>query len=171
MKTLVLSAIIFLSLVFPANELLAQSTFELPAIELKTKDDYTKYEPTLIEATQWLETTDLDKEEDKRKKVNAFVVQYVSGTPAFSVEIGGGLMKLFEKNDQLMFLYLAGYARYALENKATPDKKKSITAGLGSMMTVYKKGIKISKNKEMEKVLKLSDSELENYIASHLIGK
>ena len=80
-------------------------------------------------------------------------------------------MKLFEKNDQLMFLYLASYARYATENKATPDKTKAIKAGLISMMTVYKKGIKISKNKEMEKVLKLNDTELESYIPSNLIGK
>lgn len=143
-----------------------QTNFEVPQnVELKTNDDFTKYETAMIDAAKWLEETDLNKEEDKRKQVNFFVLQWISGSPTVSVEMNVELSKIYGKNVDLLGIYLASYTRNYLENKTTATKFSATKAGLISMMNVYKKGIKISKNKEMDKLIKLTaDNKLDDYI-------
>src|SRR5579871_6789792 len=80
----------------------AQTKFEVPKnLELKTKEDYAKYEPTIVDAAKWLEETDLDKERNKRKDVNAFILEWVSGSPTVTVDIDQNLAKIYGKNTQL----------------------------------------------------------------------
>jgi hypothetical protein len=161
---------LFLGLVFGLASVLtaqAQTKFEIPPnVELKTKDDYAKYETAIIAAAKWLEETDLNKEADKREQVNAFVLQWLSGSPTISVDINEQLGKTYGKNIQLLGIYLASYTRNFLENKGTATKFTATKAGLVSMMNVYKRGIGISKSKEMEKLIKLTDeNKLDDYIA------
>ncbi|MBD0331996.1 MAG: hypothetical protein ICV66_05015 [Chitinophagaceae bacterium] len=143
-----------------------QTKFEVPQnVELKTKDDYAKYETAISEAAKWLEETDLNKETEKRQQVNAFVLQWVSGSPTINVDINEQLGKIYGKNAQLLGVYLASYARNFLENKSAATKFSATKAGLISMMNVYKKGIEISKSKEMDKLIKLTDeNKLDDYI-------
>jgi hypothetical protein len=147
----------------------AQTIFEVPQnVELSSKDDYAKYEPAIIDAAKWLEATDLDKEADKRKEVNSFVLRWVSGSPTISIDITEKLAKLYGKNAQLLGIYLASYARNFLENKNTATRFSATKAALTSMMNVYKKGIDISKSKEMEKLIKLTDeNKLDDYISEN----
>ena len=144
----------------------AQSNFEVPQnAVLKTEADFAKYEPAMIAAAKWLEETDLDKEQEKRQQTNAFVLEWISGSSTISVEINEQLGKIYGKNVQLLGLYLASYASNFIENKGTATKFTATKAGLASMMNVYKKGIDISKSKEMEKLIKLAaGNKLDDYI-------
>jgi hypothetical protein len=162
-KTLLLILLLSLASVFTVQ---GQTTFEVPQnVELKTNDDFSKYESTIIEAAKWLEATDLDKEHDKRMQVNAFVIRWISGSPTITVEITEQLGKLYGKNEQLLGIYLASYTRNFLENKNTATKFSAIKAGILSMMNVYKKGFDISKSKEMDKLIKLTNNnKLDDYI-------
>jgi len=109
----------------------AQTIFEVPQnVELSSKDDYAKYEPAIIDAAKWLEATDLDKEADKRKEVNSFVLRWVSGSPTISIDITEKLAKLYGKNAQLLGIYLASYARNFLENKNTVLKREQILTAI-----------------------------------------
>jgi hypothetical protein len=60
-------------------------------------------------------------------------------------------------------IFLASYGRHVIENKGA-DNLMIIKGAITSMMNVYKKGINISKSKEMEKVMKLTDAALDDYI-------
>ena len=163
-KTLIIS-VLLLTASLSALISIGQPQFELPQnIELKTKEDYVKFETTVIDAAKWLEQTDLDKEGDKRKQINAFVIQWITGTPTLTVNINEQLAKLYGKNVQLLAIYLASYARNVIELKEASSKLTATKAGLVSMMNVYKKGIEISKNKELDKIIKMTDSELDSYI-------
>ena len=165
MKQILIITTLFLSATFSTYISFGQTYFELPQnIELKTKEDYANSETTLVNAARWLEETDLDREADKRQKVNAFVIQWISGTPTVNVEITEPLGKIYGKNVQLLGLYLASYARNIIENKSTSNKFTATKSGLISIMNVYKKGIQIIKSKEMDKIIKMTDSELDNYI-------
>ncbi|PWT70731.1 MAG: hypothetical protein C5B59_20220 [Bacteroidetes bacterium] len=162
-KSIIISGIFSLAL---SVSVLAQSNFDLPQnIELKTRDDYVKYEGTIIDAAKWLELTDLDKEVEKRKRVNSFVMQWVTGTPTINIVVNRTTTRLAGKNAPLMVIYLASYARYCLETKVTNDAFSANKAAIQSMMKVYKKGIQIKKTKEMDKLIKLSDEgQLDQYI-------
>jgi predicted Fe-Mo cluster-binding NifX family protein len=62
---------------------------------------------------------------------------------------------------------MASYSAYSLENK-NADKIAATKAGIISMINVYKKGISISKSKEMEKAIKaLDQNKLDEYIAKN----
>lgn len=148
----------------------AQTKFEVPEnVELKVKEDYAKYEAAIIDGAKWLEETDLDKEADKRKQVSAFVFQWISGSPNINIDITEQLGKIYGKNAQLLLLYMASYTRNFLENKGTATKFSATKAGLISIMNVYKKGIEMTKSKEMEKLIKLAaDNKLDDYINEKL---
>ena len=112
-----------------------------------------------------MENTDLNKEIDKRKQVNAFVVQYISGSPTITVEINEAIAKIYGDNEQLLALYLASFARHCIENTSW-TKTTAIKAGIVSMIAVYKKQIQVKKGRELDKLIKLTDAELDKYIAS-----
>jgi hypothetical protein len=144
----------------------AQTTFEVPENpELRTKQDFIKYEPVMIQAAKWLEETDLNQEAEKRKKVNAFVVQYISDCPTIKITVDDALVKVYDKNSQLLSIYLANYAKEFIEHKATATKFSATKAGLLSMMAVYSKKIDMVKSKELDKLINLQEVNLlDDYI-------
>ena len=167
MKHLTLILLLFLCAF--SSQVFSQSNFEVPAgYELKAKEDYAKYESAIVEAAKWLEETDLDKEKAKRQEVNRFLIQWISGSPDISVELHPAVTHLYGKNDQLLGVYMAGAARYMIENKGSTDRIKGIKAGIVSMINVYKKGIAVKKVKELDKLVKFSDTELDTYIAGKI---
>ncbi len=169
-----MSAIKFISILLVylflnADALNAQTTFDVPnKIELNVKEDYPKYSQDVINATKWLEETDLDKEVKKRKQVSAFVLKWVNGCPMFDIELTDPIFKLYGDNSELLIIYLGGYSRYYLENAASATKLSATKAGLISMMNVYQKKIGISKSKEMEKLIKETEkNKLDEYISKN----
>jgi hypothetical protein len=161
-------AILTLILAFKTG-IFAQTNFTVPAnYEFNVKEDYAKYEADIITASKWLEEIDLDKDEAKRKEVSAFVMKWIIGSPTVSVELNEKIMKLYNKNDKILINYMAAYSAYWLQNKSSATKPAAIKAGLISMMNVYKKDISIKKNKDMDKLIKLTEeNKLDEYIAEN----
>ncbi len=136
---------------------------------LNVKEDYSKYETDIINAAKWLEETDLDKETDKRQRVNAFVVKWVSGSPTVTVSIDEPLMRIVGGNPALLSIYVASYSRSVLENKASPNGFLAVKAGLLSVVKVYKKGIGVTRNRQLDKLARMDqDSQIEDYILNML---
>lgn len=169
MRRLKLLLACLLAAVLNITTLRAQTSFEVPPnVVLEAKEDYAKYETAMVDAAKWLEETDLGKEPDKRQEVNAFVLQWVSGSPTVSVEINEHLSKIYGKNIQLIGVYLASYSRHYIENKGTATKASATKAALTSMMNVYNKGISIKKSKEMDKLIKQAEEgKLDEYVAKY----
>lgn len=168
MKKLLL-LLLFTTVSFAAIQ--AQNEFEVPKnLQFKTEEDYKRYEPDIVAAAGWLEDHDLNTDKNKRKQIDAFVLLWVSGAPNVSVTLTLELSNLFKKNDALMFVYLAAYSRHCIQSDSTTEKE-SIAAGLKSVFKVYQKGKGIKKNKELAKLVKMSDAELTAYIEEKLIVK
>ena len=165
-KNLVILVFLLLGLM-SLDKSCAQSQFDLPQnIELKTKEDYAKYESTMIDASKWLESTDFDKDDEKRKRINDFVVKWVSGSPTVTINLDEPLAKLTEKNPDLLAIYIARYSRYMIENKTAPSNFYATKAALTAVSKAYKKGIDVSRSKLIEK---LGDStQIDGYIVSTL---
>jgi hypothetical protein len=148
----------------------AQTTFDVPEnVVLKTPSDFSRYEQDVVKAAKWLEQTDINKETAKRKDVFTFVLEWISGSPDLTVEIKPALSKIYGDNADLLGIYLANYAASYIENKNKATTFSETKAGIISMMNVYKKGIRIKKSSEMEKLIKLNDKELDEYINAKLM--
>jgi hypothetical protein len=166
MKKITQTLLAFTIAVLSVLNISAQTAFEVPVdYQLNVKEDYPKYEADIIAAANWLESNDLNKESQKRKEVSAFVIKWITGSPYVTVSLTEQVSKLYGKNSSLLIIYMASYTKHYLENKTSATQFSGTKAALISMMNVYKKGIEISKTKEMEKLIKLTEeNKLDEYI-------
>lgn len=136
---------------------------------LETPEDYAKYEEDMIKLINWLENTPLTEAPEQRKAVNAFVIQWITGTPAFSIEIKQEIIPYVDCADCLL-IFMGGWTKYALESKDYENKFQGNLAGTESVISFYQSNKKaIGKNKEIEKLAKLKEKgQLEAFIRSNM---
>lgn len=160
---------IFILSFFLNINLIAQSNFEIPADnKLLTKQDSIKMGKDVIEAAKWIITTDLDKEEVKRKAVNGFVLKWYIDNIGLNMSLVEKLSEMNEGNSDLLLVYFAGASKYFIENKPSKNGFEATKAGLLSVIEVYKKGIGITKSKGLEDLTKLKEeNKLDQYIKNN----
>jgi hypothetical protein len=160
-----------LSLMFTvlATHLLLGQNFDVPAnYAFTSKEDYATYEPQVIQAINWLESTPLNQQTGKRKQVNAFLFKYLEGSPTVSIALTPYVMELSKKNPDLLMAFLGGWAKYKLQNPEESDTLTLNTEGVKAVLKVYQLG-GASKDKNVEKLLKLtSDQQLKDWVKSKL---
>jgi hypothetical protein len=133
--------------------------FEVPQNYAFNKaEDYAKYEKDIIEAAKWLRETPLNEQVEKRKEVSKFAITWINGSPTVNVELNANIMDFEKKNEGMLAIYMSGCARWVLENNYSKDMRSKHKAALRDMMSVYKTGKGINKDKKMEKLIK-SDEE------------
>lgn len=160
-------AILFTLLVsFPSFS----QNFEVPkGVHLETKEDYAQYEGDIIKGVDWLIKTPAESEKDKRLEVNAFLLQWLSGSPNVMIEITQEVATFMECSDCLM-IFMGGWAKYSLENNDYADKIKGNLAGIESVIEFYNSNKSVlAKNNAIEKYVKLKEKgKLEKYIQSKI---
>ena len=161
---------IFSILILALSIQLFSQEFEVPDnYKFETDDDYTKYESDVIKGVTWLIDTPLEKEPDKRKEVNKFLMMWLTGTPNVTIEISQEIVTFLDCADCLM-VFMGGWAKYALENDYSKNLIKGNLAGVESVIEFYERNKKtLGKIKEIQNYKKLRDKgELENHIESKL---
>lgn len=170
-KTLCMKHIFFLLFLFTCfvSKTFSQE-FQVPEnVILNTKEDYVNSEKDVINAAKWLETTQLGKEMDKRVRVNAFVLMWLTGSSTVTAEVNNFCTSLTDKNPHLLGVFLASYARYALENNYSKDKLKGTTAAIKGMINCYKLGGEAKKNKLLDKAIAADKSgTLEEWVKENI---
>ena len=147
--------------------------FELPQnITLDKAGDYVKYEKDIIAAANWLESTPIGKEDDKRKQVSTFIMQWITGSPTVTIELNAnGLTKIADKNPEMLLMFMAGYTRYALQNNYLNDKVKCSVEGMKSVLNLYKAGGDVKKNKTIEKAIAAgNEGKFEDWVNENIIA-
>ena len=143
--------------------------FQVPDYKLNNATDYATYEKDIIAAAKWLQATPFNEQTEKRKEVVAFIATWVNGSPTVNVEITPIIMDFEKKNKGMLALYLAGSARYVLENNYSKDMRAKHKTTLREMIQVYKAGKGIKKDKKMETLIKSDeDGKLDDWLAENL---
>ncbi len=141
---------------------------ELPT----TKDDFVKSEPLVINTVDWLESTPLGQDSQKRQLLSARLLAWLTNSPTVTVEINSKTVTFAKKNPDLLMVFMAGWTRYCLQNGYSKDPVKCNLAGIKSAIKLYQLGSGIKKDKEMEKIIdKDAKNELESWIKSQLEQK
>jgi hypothetical protein len=165
MKNIKIIAITLLLLV--CQKTLSQE-FEIPKnLKLEKESDYAKYEVDVLNGINWLENTGIKDQLAKRKNTSAFLMQWMTGTPSVSIGLQAFQTKLTEKNPDLLITFLGGWTKFAIENPSEKeDVIKANIAGFQSLIKVYSanKGSGIKKDKKIEKLIKLNQEELEEWV-------
>ncbi|NML37807.1 hypothetical protein HHL17_11435 [Chitinophaga sp. G-6-1-13] len=135
---------------------------------LKVKEDYAKYEQTMVAAADWLVETDLDKQVDVRRATNIFVTRWLTGSPNVTIVFNKPHIKLMEDNPMLLPVYMANYASYCIRQQSYKEALEPTKAGLAAIVKVYRKGIAVKKSKGLEKLAEAIDQgQLDTYISKN----
>lgn len=140
--------------------------FEIPAgYSFKQKGDYEKYQSEVLKAIQWLQDTPLKANPEKIKDVNAFVLQWLTGTSAVSIEIKQEIVTFMKPNADLLMIFMGGWSRHALET-GEKDKVAGTLKGLEAVMDFYTKNRSdLKRDKNVEKYIDMKNSgKLEEYV-------
>jgi hypothetical protein len=160
----------FVSLLAVCKSATAQ-TYEVPKdYTLKAKEDYAKYEQDVINTVDWLQQTSWDDQQDKRKEAGTFFVAWITGSPTVTISVGSPLVKLCNKNPELMMTFLGGFTKYALQHKDTPNTNAANVAGLKALIAKYQMEKNHKKESAVEKLIKIDqDGKLEDWAATEYL--
>lgn len=156
--------------VFIANTALCQD-FEVPVnYKLDKSEDYAPYEKRIIACIDWLEKTPINEEKEKREAAKKFLMKWIEGSPNVTIELQGFITTFADKNPELLLAFMGGWTKFVLENpEYLKDKVRGNVAGLRSLLKVYSMGNGMKKDKDIDKLVKLSeDGDLKNWVESQL---
>ncbi|HEX8039663.1 MAG TPA: hypothetical protein VF490_10955 [Chryseosolibacter sp.] len=133
--------------------------FEVPGnYKFERAEDYSTYEPAVLKGITWITATPLDQQEAKRKKVNAFLLEWLSGSPYVHLELKKEIVTFVNSPDLLM-VFMGGWAKYSLESKDFNNKVAGSLAGIEAVIGFYSRNKNaIKKDKNVEKYIKMKES-------------
>ncbi len=159
-------------LVLASTMALAQEFSTPQTYAFKTKEDFARYEPQIIEFTKYIEIAPVNDDSDKRKEANAFFMRWLTGAPNVSVEVQPYVMDLTKENKSFLLIFMGGWTRYALEHPGKADKLQCHLAGVQSILTAYKGGKGVEDDDAVSNLVDLEKSgKLSDWVASQLDKK
>lgn len=160
LKTVIVVFFIGLSSLVNAQELLSS----VP----KKAEDYKETEPKVIATVNWLESTPVNEQVEKRKQQSALLVEWLMGSPSVTIELNAYIMDYCEKNKDLFTIFMGGWTKYVLENNYSKDAFEGNLAGIRSMIKVYKAG-GLKKDKKVQELVDLdANGKLEDWLKGQL---
>ncbi|NOT52549.1 MAG: hypothetical protein HOP10_14865 [Chitinophagaceae bacterium] len=164
-RTSTLVCFLLLSVIVAAQDPSVKD-FEAPKKNPKSEKEFKKSEADLLKAVLWLETTPIDTGSLKRTTMNAWVLMWMSDCPYITFSIDANISTvLFDKNADLMMVWLGGIARQCLGNNNAFDPLKANTAGVKAAINCYQLGGQINADEDLDKAI-VADKEgkLEDWV-------
>ena len=141
--------------------------FEIPVnFKPEKPEDYAKYEKNIIQCIDWIMKTPVNEQTPKRKEAYAFLVKWLTGAPDVQVEINPDIVTFEKSNPDLLFIFMGGWTKYALESGGFSDKLNGIIRGIESVIDFYQKNRgNLHKDKNVERYIRRKEKgTLEDYI-------
>jgi len=158
-----------LSFLFITTLVIAQD-FEVPkGYSFFELEDYENQRSNVIKAVNWLESTPINEQATKRKKVNSFLMEWLTGSTDVSINIDSDVVTFMDCGDCLM-MFMGSWARYALINKDYNNNFKGNYEGVEAVISLYEKNReRLGSIKAVEKYIKQKNKgKLENYIKTKI---
>lgn len=166
MKTIIFS---FLLMIISFG--LYSQDFEVPKdYKLEEASDYALYEQDVLKCIDWLMKTPINKQTEKRKDANAFLLKWLSGSSDVHIEIKQEIVTFMGTSPDLLMIFIGGWAKYSLESKDANNKIAGSLAGIESVIDFYTKNKSLMpKDKNVEKYIKMKNKgTLKEYIEKNV---
>lgn len=138
----------------------AQSLPDLDGIKLDAKSDFNETaEKAVMQASDYLLTTPLEKGNIDRLKATRYVLRWMSGTPDYQFSIDESAVKLTKKNEDLLGVYMAAMVKNALEHKTDPKDPEKAKLNTIKMVIAYAKvpGNNVKISGDLKKAVEADD--------------
>lgn len=108
------------------------------------------------------------KQVSKRKEVNAFFIEWLTGCTHVSIGLDARILNFTEKNPDLLIIFMTGWTKQVLNTNDNKDRVKGNLAGVEAVIEFYLKNKDyLKKDKNVEKYIKMRDKgKLEEHIES-----
>jgi hypothetical protein len=139
-----------------SNICFAQALPDFDAIKLEKKEDFNSTaDNAALQASNFLLSTPLEKNNIDRLKSLQYIIKWMSATPDYNFTLDEQATKFAKKNDDLLGLYMAGMTKYVLENKADSKDQNKIKLNAVKLIIAYAKDEKnkIKINSELKKAI------------------
>jgi hypothetical protein len=100
-----------------------------------------------------LESTPVDTTSKKRMLMNAWALAWIINCPYLKMEINEPFMDLVNKNPHLMFVGIANFVKYCLENNYKPDNIMAYTAAIKAVINCYILGGQLRADDDLTKAI------------------
>lgn len=159
---------VFLVLLGAVSMGYGQSLPNYTTIALEDKEDYNaEAEAAALKAANYLLESPVAKKDLYRLNSAAYLLKWMTGTPAYTFSLDDDLAKVWKSNDDILLVYMASMSKYVLEHpdqaKNAQDVKLHAFKLLIDYVKVPKNNIKV--NGELKKLVEAGNKgELETYL-------
>jgi hypothetical protein len=92
---------------------------------------------------------------------------WITGSPDVTITVGKPLLKLVDKNKELLFTFMGGYAKYAIQHKDNKDQNLANAAAVRLLMQKYQMEPSHLRDKNIEKLIQLDkDGKLDAWVST-----
>jgi hypothetical protein len=114
-----------------------QSLPDFKAIKIENAADCKTAEPHVLQAANYNLSTPFSSKDITRLESLSFLVRWMSATPDYQFTIDQTVSKLMKGNDDVLGLYMAAMAKYAVENKSNSKDQNLIKLNAVSSILTY----------------------------------
>ncbi len=114
----------------------AQPSTQYDNILLSTPKEYRKAEPQVILAADYVYASPIDKDNLNRQNAISFIMRWMSGTPDYSFVPDKSVMKITNNDNELLGVYFACLAKYALE-KGKAVEREELRINSYKLLAIY----------------------------------
>ena len=137
-----------------------------------TKEEFVASEKPLLGIIDYLDSTAINKEPEKRRAAVTYLVSWLTNSPTVTLTVDARTTSFLKKNPELVGNFMGGYTKYSLEHEYSKDQVACNVAGLQSVIKVYKMGNGAKKDKDLDKLAALdAKGELEKWVREQLSKK
>lgn len=149
--------IIFIALLTLTSTIsFGQNFSELANSEFKSAESYKPAESQVLTCANYLFNNPANQEELNRLNAIQYIMNWMSGTPDYTFEIGEKAMDLTDENSDLLGLYIAAMSKAVLENTTEKLSNDEIYDRAEKILVKYCAiaDNKIKPSKKIKKLLK-----------------
>lgn len=133
--------------------------FKVPkGYSFKTAEDFKKYEPDILKCIEYMENAPVNDTSNSRKKINSFLLEWLTDVPYIHITVNSAVMKLTNENAGFLLIFLGGWAKYSILN---PDDKEMVNgylAGIESILNSYRNGKGVNEDKAVLELIKIQEN-------------
>lgn len=122
-----------------------------------TAEDYTKDRELVKKTLRWLCVTPLSEDIRVRALANAFVLEWLAGTPEITMNVRTKVLNFPDEHPELLLTFMHGMAYYALSHPKENNEVKMYEAGIKTVVDLSgqsKELSKLSRIKDFERMMK-----------------
>lgn len=168
MKTITLllvSAILLLHL--PANAQEGRCP-KLPSnYQWESEKDYEKDEDLVKKTLRWLCATPLALDVEERSLANAFVLEWIAGSPEILVEVKTELLPFYQDHPDLLYTFIHAVALFKMERPGIKDEPTLYKEGFDVIAELAVQSKELSHSHSLRPLIKAyKKSKMKEYVKS-----